>query len=93
MKRTYAKFGTKIYFVRISFTKLNCSLACIIAQFGFVYHIQLEQSSRILTGTLKQTSIEALFNSDASATEIVSSEVAWLLVKVKGMQPMSVLET
>ena len=93
MKRTYARFGTKTSFVRISFTKLNCLLACLIAQFGFVYHILLEQSSRVLTGTLKQTSIEVLFNSDASAVEIVTSEVAWLLLKVKGIRHMSVLET
>ena len=46
-----------------------------------------------MTGTLKQTSAEVLFNNDVYAVEIIPSEVAWLLVKVKDIQHMRVFES
>ena len=60
-------------------------MICLIAQLVFVHNIQLEQSWRVFTCTLKQTSIEVLLNNDAYAVEIVPSEVAWFPVKVKGI--------
>ena len=96
MKRTYARFGTQISFVRVFFTKRNCSLACLIVQFGFVHCIQLAgQSCRVFTCTLKQTSFEVLLNDGVHvyAVDIVPSEVAWLPVKVKGIQLMKVFKS
>ena len=71
--------------------KLNCSLACLIEQFGFVHRIQLEQSCRVFSSTLRHISIRVLLNNDVYAIEIVPSEVARLSVKLKGIQHMTVL--
>ena len=68
--------------------KLNCSLACLVVQFGFVHRIQLEKSCRVLTCNLKPN-INWRFI--VYAMEIAPSEVAWLPVKVKGIQHMRVL--
>ena len=77
MKHTYASFGTKIYFVRVFFTKWDCLLTMRDRTIWICHSIQLA-ILQSLTSALKQASIEVLLN---NVVEILRSEVAWLIVK------------
>ena len=68
--------------------KLNYSLACLWYYLDLFTELQ---SCRVLTCTLKQTSVGVLWRNDVYAVEIVLFEVAWLSVKVKCAEHTRVL--